>query len=138
MRIRATTDYAIRAVLYLALKGERCSSREIAEAMDIPRDLLVQIAISLRRSSIIEAQSGKYGGYALLKDPSDITLYDLVHAMEDEPELLGSANFDEVADENAAELVKETYSAIQSDLEASLAATSIMQIAQKKLSPASC
>mgnify|MGYP001648638123 CR=1 FL=1 len=96
MRIKATTDYAIRAVLYLAVKGEQCSSREISEAMHIPRDLLVQIAIRLRQASILAAQSGKYGGYSLMKKPADITLYDVVSAMEDEPALPGQDSFCEV------------------------------------------
>lgn len=135
MRIKATTDYAIRAVLYLAVKGEQCSSREISEAMHIPRDLLVQIAIRLRQASILAAQSGKYGGYSLMKKPADITLYDVVSAMEDEPALPGQDSFCEVTDKGAAELVVGTYQMLQTGLEKSLTSTTIEQIAEKKAIP---
>lgn len=132
MRIKATTDYAIRAVLYLAMRGEQCSSREIAEAMHIPRNLLVQIAIRLRQASILSTRSGKYGGYSLMKKPADITLYDVVSAMEDEPVLPGQDSFCEVADKGAAELVMGTYEMLQAGLEESLARTTVEQIARRE------
>lgn len=136
MRIKATTDYAIRAVLYLALRNEQCSSREISEAMHIPRDLLVQIAIRLRQASILEAQSGKCGGYSLMKSPSNISLYDLARAMGDEPNLPDNDNFDNVPNQEVAKLIQGTYQTIQSEFEKYLASTTIEEIASQK--PMAC
>ena len=80
-------------------------------------------------------KSGKYGGYSLVKKPADITLYDVVSAMEDEPALPGQDSFCEVTDKGAAELVVGTYQMLQTGLEKSLASTTIEQIAEKKAMP---
>lgn len=84
MQLKASTDYGLRAVLYLAARGGVCSSREIAESMSIPRDYLIQLAQLLRNASVIEAKPGKNGGYRLAKDPSEITLLRVMEALEEE------------------------------------------------------
>lgn len=44
MHFKASVEYGMRAVLYLAEKGSICSSREVADEMSIPRDYLIQLA----------------------------------------------------------------------------------------------
>ena len=73
MQFKASTDYGLRAVLYLAAQGHTCSSKDIAQDMSIPRDYLIQLAQLLRNAGIIEARPGKHGGYRLANDPSKIT-----------------------------------------------------------------
>ena len=68
MQLKASTDYGMRAILYLAAQGTTCSSKDIAEDMSIPRDYLIQLAQLLRNAGIIEARPGKHGGYRLAKD----------------------------------------------------------------------
>ena len=72
MQLKASTDYGMRAILYLAAQGTTCSSKDIAQDMSIPRDYLIQLAQLLRNAGIIEARPGKHGGYRLAKDPADI------------------------------------------------------------------
>ncbi|NGM18325.1 RrF2 family transcriptional regulator [Xiamenia xianingshaonis] len=84
MQFKASTDYGIRAILYLAAQGTTCSSRDIAEDMSIPRDYLIQLAQLLRNAGIIEARPGKHGGYRLAKDPSDISVLDVMNALEED------------------------------------------------------
>ena len=48
MQLKASTDYGMRAILYLAAQGTTCSSKDIAEDMSIPRDYLIQLAQLLR------------------------------------------------------------------------------------------
>lgn len=84
MKLKASVDYGIRAVLYLAAKGEICSSREISEEMSVPRDYLIQLALRLRNASIIKARPGKNGGYLLAKNPANITVGEVVNAFEGE------------------------------------------------------
>ena len=55
MQFKASTDYGLRAVLYLAAQGHTCSSKDIAQDMSIPRDYLIQLAQLLRNAGIIEA-----------------------------------------------------------------------------------
>ncbi|MDO5790972.1 MAG: Rrf2 family transcriptional regulator [Coriobacteriia bacterium] len=84
MHFKASVEYGMRAVLYLAQKGSICSSREVAEEMSIPRDYLIQLAQLLRNAGIIHARPGKNGGYILAKDPSEISMLDVFNALQNE------------------------------------------------------
>ncbi|MEG0027231.1 MAG: Rrf2 family transcriptional regulator [Raoultibacter sp.] len=91
MQLRATTDYAIRAILFLAEEGRICSSREIAEAMKIPRDYFIRLTKEMRDAELIKAHPGRYGGYSLAQHPSRITMFDIVSAMEETTEVSGTS-----------------------------------------------
>ena len=52
MKLKASVDYGVRAILYLAIKGDTCSSREISEEMAVPRDYLIQLALRLRNAGL--------------------------------------------------------------------------------------
>lgn len=82
MKIKASVDYGIRTVLYLAIKGGVCSSREISEEMNIPRDYLIQLALHLRRSGLIYTRPGKNGGYELAKSPAKISIGEIMGVFE--------------------------------------------------------
>ena len=82
MKLKASVDYGVRAVLYLAAKGTTCSSRDISEDMNVPRDYLIQLALKLRNAGIIKARPGKNGGYVLAKDPSKITIRQIMVAFD--------------------------------------------------------
>ena len=84
MHFKASVEYGMRAVLYLAEKGSICSSREVAEEMSIPRDYLIQLAQLLRNAGIIHARPGKNGGYSLAKDPSEISMLDVFNALQND------------------------------------------------------
>lgn len=83
MQLKASIDYGLRAVIYLATRDGICSSREIAEAMSIPRDYLIQLAQSLRNAGIVHARPGKHGGYSLAKDAHEISLLEVIDALEE-------------------------------------------------------
>ena len=82
MKLKASVDYGVRAMMYLAVKGTTCSSREISEEMSVPRDYLIQLALRLRNAGLIKARPGKNGGYVLAKDPSDITIEQIINAFD--------------------------------------------------------
>lgn len=84
MQLKASTDYGLRAVLYLAERNATCSSKDIAHDMSIPRDYLIQLAQLLRNAGIIEARPGKHGGYRLAKDPGKITLLQVISALDED------------------------------------------------------
>lgn len=84
MHFKASVEYGMRAVLYLAEKGSTCSSREVAEEMAIPRDYLIQLAQLLRNAGIIHARPGKNGGYSLAKDASEISMLDVLNALQND------------------------------------------------------
>lgn len=84
MHFKASVEYGMRAVLYLAEKGSICSSREVADEMSIPRDYLIQLAQLLRNTGIIHARPGKNGGYSLAKDASEISMLDIFNALQND------------------------------------------------------
>lgn len=84
MHFKASVEYGMRAVLYLAEKGSTCSSREVADEMSIPRDYLIQLAQLLRNAGIVHARPGKNGGYSLAKDASEISMLDIFNALQND------------------------------------------------------
>lgn len=82
MQFNITTDYAIRTVLYLAIKGEIATSREISEAMGIPPHYQLKLTSKLAKSGIIKRIQGVKGGFMLKMRPKDITLFAIINTME--------------------------------------------------------
>lgn len=79
-----TCEYAIRAVLYLAKQpeGRMILVRQIADAEGIPQHFLSKIMQTLARYHIVSSQKGKHGGLKLARDPSEISLFDVVEAID--------------------------------------------------------
>ena len=84
MYLNQATDYAFRAVIHLANqpKGEVVEAQAIARQQVVPMRFLLKIMPSLIKGGIVRSQRGVGGGYALAKDPKDITLLDVVEAVE--------------------------------------------------------
>ena len=85
MKLKASQDYALSMVCYLARKGGIASSLEISEAEAVPRDYLIQIAQDLRNAGIIDAMPGKHGGYMLAKPADEISMLDVLVAADLNP-----------------------------------------------------
>ena len=83
MRVSAKVDYALRALLELAaappgpVKGER-----LAKAQDIPPKFLENILTELRHAEIVASQRGVDGGYRLAKPAAEVSVADVVRALE--------------------------------------------------------
>jgi len=77
-------EYAIQGVLYLALKpeGEMTSIKELAKRLDIPYHFLAKILQRLVGDGLLTSSKGPTGGFALGKQPKDITLFDIVEAID--------------------------------------------------------
>ena len=84
MRITARVAYASLAVFELALQppSDRVQAKHIAEKRQIPLKFLEQILIQLKNSGIVKSIRGASGGYLLAKSADDITLKDIVDAVE--------------------------------------------------------
>lgn len=111
MRLKAATDYGLRAVLYLAMRGTMCSSKDIARSVSIPRDYLIQLAQLLRNAGIIEARSGKSGGYCLARRPEEISLLQIFNALDDDASDYTRERREERAQAPMAPQVKRAYDA---------------------------
>jgi Rrf2 family protein len=83
MHVSAKGDYAARAVTALAaLYPDRASAQSIAENHDLPRKFLEAVLADLRRAAIVTATRGADGGYALRRSPSEITLGEVLRAID--------------------------------------------------------
>lgn len=86
MRLELTKrgDYAIRSVVALAVidEGTRLSVRQLADAQAIPVRFLPQVMADLGRAGLVEAVAGRSGGYRLARPASEVTLLDVVEAVE--------------------------------------------------------
>ena len=82
MQLNITTDYAIRTVLFLAIKGTHVPSNEIATNMGIPSHYILKITTKLTEGGLLQRLRGIKGGFALAKKPEDITLYDIINLFE--------------------------------------------------------
>lgn len=128
MRLKASTEYGMRTVLYLAEKGTVCSSRNVAEDMSIPRDYLIQLAQLLRKADIIIARPGKHGGYKLAKDPSKISVLDVINALQEERKGASKRKRASKKESDIAKDVASAYSLIERGIEAHLKALTLAML----------
>jgi Rrf2 family iron-sulfur cluster assembly transcriptional regulator len=84
MKVSTRGDYAARALLSLALHGsERPTSvKEIAERTGLPQPYLEQILLSVKGAGLVRSKRGVGGGYVLARQPAEITLAQIVSAVE--------------------------------------------------------
>lgn len=84
MKLSMKGDYGIRALVDLAEHiGEGpVQSREIAERQDIPEPYLDQLLTTLRKAGFIHSRRGPQGGHLLARPPGEITLAEVMDALE--------------------------------------------------------
>lgn len=85
MNISSRCEYACRAVIELAghqESQETLTAQAIAEKRHVPEKYLVHILLQLKRAGIVRSIRGAQGGYQLAKTPEEITLLDLVNAID--------------------------------------------------------
>jgi Rrf2 family protein len=88
MQLNITTDYAIRALLCLAREGKPMGAAELSEQARIPKTYLTFIMSKLKKGGCVSARRGQVGGYCLCKPPDQITLWDVIQAMERSSQLI--------------------------------------------------
>jgi Rrf2 family protein len=86
MRVTTWTEYSLIISLHLARQGrgvgEPVAARELADAERLPADYVEQILLRLRRAGLVESVRGAKGGYYLARDPSAISVRDVMTASE--------------------------------------------------------
>jgi Rrf2 family protein len=103
MQITRQADNAVRAVLYLARLGqsERAATSQVAQEQHIPPSFLAKIISQLSIAGLLHTSRGARGGVTLAREPKDITLLEVIEAI-DGPIMLnecagdsGNCTFDE-------------------------------------------
>ena len=111
MRVSAKSDYAVRAAIELAhaagegpVKGER-----IASAQKIPPKFLETILVDLRHAGLVASQRGSVGGYWLALAPEEITVADVIRAVDGPIASVRGMRPDELEYSGTAEPLQEVW-----------------------------
>ena len=84
MRLSARVDYALRATAELAAADRPRTVDQLAAAQHIPAKYLESILGELRRGGLLRSQRGPDGGYRLARPPAEISIADVIRALDGE------------------------------------------------------
>jgi Rrf2 family protein len=137
MRISARADYAVRAAAELAaaagtgpVKGE-----QIARAQRIPLKFLLNILTELRHARLVQSHRGAEGGYELARPAAEITLAEVIRAVEGPLANVHDARPEELAYEGPATKLREVWIAVRANLRAVLEEITVADLADGRLPP---
>jgi Rrf2 family protein len=135
MRITAKADYAVRAALELAAAhdGEPVKGERLSDSQAIPLQFLEHILLELKHAGLVSAKRGYKGGYWLARDPKEISIADVIRAVEGP-----LANIHESAPEDLhypgpAEKLRDVWVAVRANLRGVLESVTLAEIADGHL-----
>jgi len=130
-------EYALQAVMYLALKpeGERTSIKELTRKINIPYHFLAKILQDLTYKGLLISQKGPTGGFALAKPAKDITLFQIVEAI-DGTDVTSKCvlGFPECSGKNPC-AVHEKWTGLRDEIHVMLVGKNITQMAREMKKP---
>jgi Rrf2 family nitric oxide-sensitive transcriptional repressor len=131
MQLNVTTDYAVRALVYLAEENRMVTGVEIANKMQIPPTYLLTIMATLKKAGFISVKRGNAGGYMLAKPQSEITLWDIMEVMEGSVQFQCNRANDIFSESDSSGMgqVRSVYRAVQNTIEERLRGVTLEQLA---------
>src|SRR5262245_54367472 len=137
VRVSAKADYAIRAMVELAAAGDGpVKGDRIAQAQSIPIKFLENIMSDLRNGGLVRSQRGAEGGYWLARAPDEVSLADVIRAVDGPLASVRGARSEELSYEGSAEPLREVWIAVRASLRNVLEAVTLADVARREL-PAS-
>jgi Rrf2 family protein len=134
VRVSAKVDYALRAAAELAAAGEDPIKREaIAGAQGIPVPFLEQILLALKRAGIVSTRRGPDGGYWLARPAAEVTLGEVIRAVEGPLANVQGARPEDVAYLGSAVALQEVWIAVRANLRAVLDEVTLDDLARGRL-----
>jgi Rrf2 family protein len=137
VRVSAKTDYALRAALELAaapdekpVKGER-----IATAQAIPLRFLENILMQLRHAGLVDSRRGAEGGYRLARPASEVTLADVIRAIDGPLAGVSGARPETLGFEGVAEPMRDVWIAVRASLRGVLERVTLADVVGGELPP---
>jgi Rrf2 family protein len=135
VRITAKADYAVRAALELAdsseeepIKGEALSS-----AQDIPLQFLEHILLELKHAQLVRAKRGYKGGYWLARPATEISIADVIRAVEGPLANIHESSPEDLHYPGAAERLRDVWVAVRASLRLVLEETTVAEVASGHL-----
>lgn len=134
MQITRQADYAVRAVLHVAQlsNGDRLATSVIAEEENIPLPFLAKIVSQLSVKGILDAMRGASGGVRLARPPENITLLEVIEAIDGEIALNRCVLNLEACSIAPVCPVREVWCEAQNELVKRLKATNFAQLIQRQ------
>lgn len=134
MRLSARVDYGLRAGAELAAAGPGpVKADQIARAQDIPGKFLESILLQLRRAGIVRSQRGAEGGYWLARPAQDISLADVIRALDGPLALMRGERPEHVEYRGAAKSLQEVWIALRANERAVLERVTLADLASGDL-----
>ena len=135
MRVSAKVDYALRAVTELAASPPGFVTAErLAAAQGIPLKFLENILLELRRAEIVASQRGAEGGYRLAKPAADVSLADVIRAVEGPIATVRGARPEETTYTGAATGLRDVWIELRTSMRGVLETTSLADLVERSLS----
>jgi Rrf2 family protein len=134
MRLTARGDYAVRAAVELAASGGAPRKvAELAAAQDIPPRFLENILLALRRAGIVQSRRGAEGGFRLSRPPEEITIADVVRAVEGPIANVQGVAPDQVAYTGSAAALRDVWVAVRASIRGVLEHVTLAEVANNEL-----
>ena len=137
MRVSAKVDYAVRAAVELAAAdGDRWVKAEsVSAAQDIPRKFLDNILQGLRQAGIVESRRGPEGGHRLGRPAADVSIADVIRAIDGPLANVGGRSPDGVEFPGPAAPLRDVWVAVRASLREVLEVVTIADVAGGELPP---
>jgi Rrf2 family protein len=135
VRVSAKSDYALRALIELAGRqdGDPVSAEELGRLQEIPHGFLQAILADLRRAGVVLSQRGQSGGWRLAKDAADVTVADVIRAVDGPLVSVHGKRPEAVSYNGAAEALQLVWIAARSSLREVCEQVSIQALADQRL-----
>ncbi len=137
MHISAKVDYAVRALLVLtAAGGSPVPAEGLATSQALPRQFLQNILNQLRHTGLVVSQRGSEGGYRLARPPSEISLADIMRAVEGPLAEVRGDRPESTVYTGPAEHLQSVWVAVRASLRSVLENVSLADVVSGELPPA--
>ena len=137
MRVSAKADYALRAAIELAAAGDGpVKGERIAQAQEIPLKFLENILLELRHAGIVRSQRGVEGGYWLARAAEEVSLAEVIRAVEGPIANVRGIGPQDVEYPGPAGRLREVWIAVRASLRSVLEETTVADLARGELPPA--
>ena len=135
MRISAKSDYAVRAMAELAAAQDTgpVKAEDVADAQEIPLNFLLGILRELRNAKLVRSVRGREGGYLLGRPGDQITVADVIRAVDGPLANVRDLNLSQLSYPGAAESLRDVWMAVRGSLREVLENVTVADLAAGKL-----
>ena len=135
LRLSKKADYALLAMRHLAAHADRGAmpARELAEAYDIPAELLAKVLQKLVRAKLLDSHQGIRGGYGLSRPAASISVADVIQAIDGPFSVTACSTENSGCDQYSKCSVRDPLWQIRERIAAALATVSVAELAADQI-----